>query len=153
MARKKRAYGTTLEYSTDGAAYTAVADVRLVSVPPRKRGPSDITHLESPAEGNEQAPGQQKCGQLKFEVFYDPARYATLLDLQRILGVNYDSTNPYYWRVKAPLGYGQATRDQNVYRGWLSEVELKELKNDDENMAIACVIEEAFVTHNYAAGA
>lgn len=151
--RKKRAYGSQLHYSTDGVTYTQITDLRLITPSPWAKGKSDITVLESPGEGDEFMPGMNKCGELKCAAAYNEARLATLVALQVTSMATYDTDNPLYFRLRAGLGYGQATRDTLVIRGFIMEVKEKEWKNDDNIKEIEFTIQESHVGRVFTPGA
>lgn len=154
MARKRRAYKSRIWYSTNaGVSYTQLVDCRMIEPPNEARGKSEITTLESPDEGDEFMPGMQKSGQVKVGVFYDAARYAALRALQRVLAADYDTDAPHRFKIEAPVAYGQTTRDTLIAFGFISEVKIKELKNEDPPMEIEITIEEANVSRTFTQGA
>jgi len=151
--RKKRHYGSQLHYSTDNVTYTQVTDMRMITPPPFAKDVSDITVLESPGEGDEKMPGPNKTGEIKCAAAYNEARYATLIALQTTTMASYDTDNPLYFRIRAGLGFGQATRDTLITRGFITEVKEKEYKNDNSIKEIEFTIQEANVSRAFTPGA
>jgi hypothetical protein len=154
MARKQRAYGSRLSYSLDaGVTYTFVSDIRLITPPPEKRGKADITHLESPNEGDEQMPGMQATAELKCECLFHQTRYTTLRNLQKTAGSAFDTSSPPLFKIELPVLFGQTTRATMVIPGFISETTIKELKNDDNAVILEFSIQESNCGRTWTEGA
>ncbi len=101
------AYGTLLQRSTDGVAYTTVSEITNLSGPGRSAETLDFTHMESPEGYREIKPSFKSGGEVTLEVNYTPA-----VASQYVLSQDFESQLIRYWKVAWPDDANSYTKFQ-----------------------------------------
>lgn len=126
----KHAYGSYLEYSTDGNTWNnGHIEVQMVNQPAIKRAAVRATHLESPGAMKETRAGIGEVTPFKATCTYTATIYNTLKGFV-------DNRTYLYWRISHPLESGQSTPDRDVIYGWVSEIGEVKLDPEDTNIEV-----------------
>lgn len=152
--KKLRAFGADIAHGTDGIAWDDALDIQSIEPPALKRKNVDTGHLNSPNEGNESMPGDKEVQAWKIVAHFTHADYAYLKDIYEVAQEDYDTSNPPYWRCRAPLLSGEATRTEWVIRGWIQELgRPKFTPGEDKPLLTEFTIMEADCEEDYTEGA
>lgn len=103
MATKQRlVYGSSVEWGTDGVAYTALAEVRSLAVPAVEIEYLDATTLDSSGGFREYVAGLKDPGEITVEMGYTSDIYEAAIGYQA-------AGAPIHFKTTLPLETGQST--------------------------------------------
>ncbi len=102
MSDAKIVHGATVEWGTDGSAYTTISEARTLIVPTTEVDYIEATSLDSSGGFREYVPGLKDAGEVSVECNYTPTIYG-LAEGYRTNGTQL------YLRTTLPLFTGQST--------------------------------------------
>lgn len=125
----KHAYGSYVEYGTDGISYSAHLEVVMCNVPGRKRNIAKATHLESTDQYKESRPGMKEVPPFRMTLNFRDDQY-------QALETHFEAGTMLYWRFSEPLESGQTTPDRTVVKAFISEMGEKKLDPEDTSIEV-----------------
>ena len=106
-------YGSLVEWSDDGSAFTEILGAKGISIPEVSQDFNDVTSLNSPAGFKEYSKGMKDAGDISLSCFYSALLYAAAQ-------AKADGATPTYFRLTFPAGEGQSTGDVFTWRAWVT---------------------------------
>lgn len=133
MATKTPQRGGSLEYSTNGSAYTVISDIRSFKTPPLTFGDVEITTLDSADGCREYMQGWGDGGTGTLVLYFAKTQFATFYDnIAFGTSSHTGSTRTFWWRAKAKLIGTEATNSRLDFQGHVSAIEWDEMTIDGD---------------------
>ena len=105
--------GATVEWGTDGVAYTSVPECKSAPVPDLDPEYLEVTNLDSPGNAKEYIPGLEEPGTSVIECNHSSDLYAQALSYK-------SAKTKVYFKVTTPIENGFTTGDEYVYQAYVS---------------------------------